>query len=145
MRLVSSGESGGRREGPGGRRGFTLIEVLIALSIVAYALVGLIGLVNRNLTVVGRDQDLTRATLLARKFIAEMEVVEKFPELGYSSGEFPEYPGFYWEREVEELFIPEVRQVRVRIVFDERQPDAVSLLYYVRDRRDLEELEELGP
>jgi len=69
-----------------------------------------------------------------------MEVVEKFPELGYSSGEFEEYPGFYWEREVEELFIPDVRQVTLRVIFDERQPDAVQLLYYVRDRRPIEEI-----
>jgi len=123
-----------------GDRGFTLIEVLVALSIVAYALIGLIGLVNRNVGIVSLDQDMTRATLLARKFVAEMEVVEKFPELGYSSGEFEEYPGFYWEREVEELFIPDVRQVTLRVIFDERQPDAVQLLYYVRDRRPIEEI-----
>ena len=134
----SSQRAGDRRRRS---KGFTLIEVLVALSIVAYALVGLIGLVNRNLTVVARDQDMTRATLLARKFVAHMEVVEKFPELGFSSGEFEEYPGFYWEREVEELFIPEVRQVTVRIIFDERQPDAVEVLYYVRDRRDPEEFD----
>jgi len=126
-------------------RGFTLIEVLVALSIVAYALIGLVGLINRNLGVVGRDQDLTRAMLLARKFVAEMEVREKFPDLGFSSGEFSEYPGFYWEREVTELFIPEVRQVVLRIIFDERQPDAVQLLYYVRDRRDPEQFEDSGP
>jgi len=135
-----------RRGGPGSRgaHGFTLIEVLVALAIVAYALIGLIGLVNRNLGVVGRDEDLTRAMLLARKFVAEMEVREKFPDLGFSSGQFDEYPGFSWEREVTELFIPDVRQVVLRIVFDERQPDAVELLYYVRDRRDPDELEGSG-
>lgn len=120
-------------------RGFTLIEVLVALAIVAYALIGLLGLQNRNLGLIGRDQEMTRATLLARKFIAEMEVREKFPELGFSSGELEE--GFLWEREVNETPIPEVREVRLRIIFDETRPDAVELLYYMRDRYIPEELQ----
>ncbi len=125
-----------------GEVGFTLVEVLVSLLIVAYALVTLLGVHNRNIGLVGRGQDITRATLIARKLIAEMEVVEKFPELGFSSGEIEDYPGFYWEREVDELLggaIPEVREVRLRIVFDERRPDLVELLYYVRDRRPPEE------
>ncbi len=127
------------RDDRGSAAGFTLIEVLVALSIVAYALIGLLGLQNRNLTIVGRGQDITRATLLARQFIAQMEVVEKFPELGFSSGELE--PGFYWEREVGPTFLPDVREVRVRIIFDERQPDLVELLYYMRDRVVPEEIE----
>ncbi len=119
------------------RRGFTLIEVLVSLAIVAYAMIGLLGLQNRNLTIIGRDQQMTRATLLARKFIAQMEIVEKFPDLGFSSGEMEE--GYLYEREVNETPLPDVREVRVRIIFDERQPDAVELLYYMRDRTVPEE------
>lgn len=122
------------------RGGFTLIEVLVALAIVAYALIGLLGLQNRNLGIIARDQDMTKAILLSRKFIAEMEVREKFPELGFSSGELE--PGFVWEREVNETFLPDVREVRVRIIFDERRPDAVELLYYMRDRFVPEELQQ---
>ena len=125
---------------PRADRGFTLIEVLVALAIVAYALIGLLGLQNRNLGIIGRDQEMTRATLLARKFIAEMEVREKFPELGFSSGELEE--GFLWEREVNETPLPEVREVRLRIIFDEARPNAVELLYYMRDRYIPEELEQ---
>lgn len=118
--------------------GFTLIEVLVALTIVAYALIGLLGLQNRNLGLLGRGQDISRATLLAREFIAGMEVREGFPALGYASGELE--PGFLWEREVNETMIPEVREVRLRIIFDERRPDLVELLYYMRDRTEPEEL-----
>src|SRR5499425_1696173 len=116
--------------------GFTLIEVLVALTIVAFAFVGLLGLHNRNLMLVARDQDLTRATLLARQFITEMELIEQFPDVGVSRAEFANAPGFYWERNVEETELPNVRRVQLRIIWDERNPNACELVYYIRDRRE---------
>jgi len=122
----------------GGPGGFTLIEVMVALFIVAFAFVTLLGLHNRNLAMIGRDQDMTTATLIARQLIAQMEVVELFPDLGVSSGEIEGYPGFRWEREVVETQQPDIREVHLRVVWDERMPDACRLLYYIRDRRDAE-------
>jgi general secretion pathway protein I len=116
--------------------GFTLVEVLVALAVVAIALVGLLGLHNRNLRSVGIDQDLSRATLLARQLITEMELVEQFPDPGFSSGDFADYTGFHWERHVEDTDQPDIRRVDLRVVFDERIPDACRLIYYMRDRRE---------
>ena len=116
--------------------GFTLVEVLVALTIVAFAFVGLLGLHNRNLAMVARDQDLTRATLLARQFITEMEIIEQFPDVGTSRGEFANAPGFVWERDVQETELPSVRRVDLRVIWDERMPSACELIYYIRDRRE---------
>lgn len=129
-------ELSARRDGPAG---FTLIEILVALTIAAYALIGLLGLHNRNLSAVGRDQDYTRAALLARELIAGMEVREKFPDIGFLSGVANYDENVRWEREVSESPVPEVRSVRLRVIFDERNPSAVELLYYIRDRREPEE------
>lgn len=118
--------------------GFTLIEVLVALTIIAFAFVGLLGLHNRNLAMVANDQDLTRATLLARRFITNMELIEQFPDVGTNHGEFEDAPGFMWESDVEETELPTVRKVVVRIIWDERNPHACELLYYIRDRREPE-------
>ena len=112
---------------------------MVALAVVAFAFVGLLGLHNRNLAMVGRDQDLTRAVLLARQFITEMELIEQFPDTGVSSGEFSNYPGFSWEREVEETSLPDVRRVTLRVIWDPRIRDACKLVYYIRDRREPEE------
>ena len=119
-----------------GRAGFTLIEVLVALTIVAFAFVGLLGLHNRNLKLIGNDQDLTRATLLARQLISEMEVVEQWPDTGISRGEFANAPGFTWERDVGETELETVRRVVVRVIWDERNPNACELVYFIRDRRE---------
>jgi hypothetical protein len=111
---------------------------MVALAVVAFAFVGLLGLHNRNLALVGRDQDLTRAVLLARQFITEMELIEQFPDTGASNGEFSNYPGFSWEREVEDTSLPAVRRVTLRVIWDPRIRDACKLVYYIRDRREPE-------
>jgi hypothetical protein len=108
---------------------------MVALVVVATAFVALLGLHNRNLAWVGSDQDLSRATLLAREFITQMEVVEQFPELGESSGPL-DYPGFSYEREVTETEVPSLRKVVLRVIFDPRRPNACELVYYIYDHRE---------
>jgi prepilin-type N-terminal cleavage/methylation domain-containing protein len=123
------------------RAGFTLLEVLVSVAVLAFALVSLLGLHLRNLTLIDRDQRVTEATFLARALMTEVEV-ERFPELGLETGDFEErWPGRYtdlrWEREVvpAPFPLPEVREVRVRVFRgDEESGDDVTLVYYVRQR-----------
>jgi general secretion pathway protein I len=125
-----------RAERQRGTAGFTLIEVMVAITIIAFALIGLLGLHNRNLKMIGDDQNLTQATLLARRFVTEMEVIEQWPDTGTSHGEFPEMPGFYWERDVQDTELATVRRVVIHVFWDERNPNAVELVYFIRDRRE---------
>lgn len=113
---------------------------MVALAVVAFAFVGLLGLHNRNLALVGRDQDLTRAVLLARTLIAQIEVQKEFPDPGVTTGDFEDYPGFSYAMEVEETSLPDVRRLTLRVIWDPRIPDACKLVYYIRDRREPEEL-----
>jgi len=128
-----------RRRRAAAARGFTLIEVMVALTIVAFAFVGLLGLHNRGIALIARDRDLTRATLLARQLITEMELIEQFPDTGTSRGEFANDPGFSWERDVQDTDLPTVRRVVLRVIWDERMPNACELIYYIRDRRETDE------
>lgn len=127
-------------ERPARAGGFTLVEVMVAMTIIAFAFVGLLGLHNRNLKLIGDDQNLTQATLLARRFISEMEIVEQWPDTGTSHGEFPDVPGFFWERDVQDTDIATVRRVVLHVFWDERNPNAVELLYFIRDTRDPDKL-----
>jgi hypothetical protein len=111
---------------------------MVALMIVAIAFVGLLGHHVRNLAHIGHDQDMTRSALLARELIAQMELVEKFPDTGVSDGEFPGYPGFAWEREVTETELPDVRRVVLRIVSADQGPAGFEMLYFIRDTREPE-------
>ena len=55
-------------------QGFSLLEVMIALAIVAIALVSLLGLSNRSILVQDRIQKVSRATLLAQQVMSELEL-----------------------------------------------------------------------
>lgn len=53
--------------------GFTLLEVMVALAIVGIVLVAMLGLVERNILLNDHLQQMTRATLLAKQRMAEIE------------------------------------------------------------------------
>ena len=81
--------------------GFTLLEVLVAVAIVALALVTFMGLHLRSLDATIRAQDLTTAVFLAQGKIAAMG---EFPETGEEQGKFegPELARFQWATAVTE-------------------------------------------
>ena len=126
----------GRRAQPRHAAGFTLLEVMVALVVIAFAFIGLLGLHGRNIKTVARDQQLTRATLLAREIVSQMqfEVASGgLQQLGDAHGTFEGYPGYRFERQVLTTGLDEVREVIVRVIFDERNPSACELVYFVRD------------
>jgi general secretion pathway protein I len=81
--------------------GFTLLEVLVAVAIVALALVTFMGLHLRSLDATIRAQDLTTAVLLAQ---AKMASMGDFPEPGEEQGKFegPDLARFQWATAVTE-------------------------------------------
>ena len=68
-------------------RGFTLLEVLVAVAVLGLALVSLLALHVRNIDLIARDQRVTEATLLARDLMTDVEA-GPFPDLGMSAGDF---------------------------------------------------------
>lgn len=115
-----------------GRRGFTLIEVLVAVVIIAVAFPALLALQNRNLALVGNDQDRTTATLLMRQLVAQVELLEDYSHYGTSTGTFDGYPGFHYELQIDHTTFDELRQVRMRILWGTGGTQNAELLYYVQ-------------
>ena len=122
-------------------RGFTLLEVMVAMAVLATAFTALLGLHVRNLQTVARDQAYLEAILLARTLITEVELAGS-AEIGSSSGDFEasfpgEYPGFRWERTVADaqlglgLGIPDIREVRVRVIPPLGEAAAAELSLYL--------------
>jgi general secretion pathway protein I len=101
-------------------RGFTLLEVMVAMAILGIALLGLLGLHHQSMVSVIRAQQTTRAAMLAQAVMTEAEL-ERFPDLGMTSGDFEaafpgEFPDFRWARNVVESgMFPDVRKVQILV------------------------------
>lgn len=76
-------------------RGFTLVEVLVALAIVALALTAMAGSMNTMIDNASTMRERTYASWIAQNKIAELRLAEELPEVGTNSGEL-EYGGTQW-------------------------------------------------
>jgi len=83
--------------------GFTFIEVLMAISILAILLVGVHKLQSQMVSMNQTTQFFTLAPLLAQSQMAEMER-RNFKEIPKDSGDFGgAYPGYVWSLNMETL------------------------------------------
>ena len=104
------------------QKGFTLLEVMIAVVIMGASLAILLGAVNRNLVLASQSKNQSIAQSLAQQKITEIEL-EGYPEVGQEQGIFEEFPGFSWyvnilPYDIEQLGT-EIRIVMVDIAWDE--------------------------
>lgn len=95
-------------------KGFTLLEILVATAIMAFALVTIMTAQGNTLLASRRAEMLTTAVLLAKQQMVEVELeLEK----GMRQGEFPDekteegkfespYDGFRWKAEVQRVSLP---------------------------------------
>ena len=80
---------------PARRSGFTLIEVMVALSIVAFSLTAIAASMNQMIDAANTMRDRTYASWIAQNKIAEMRLANEVPEVASSSGEV-EYGNTDW-------------------------------------------------
>lgn len=84
-------------------KGFTLLEVMIAVSIIAIAFVTLIGSQSQSVSIAGHTRFAVTSALLAQQKMTEIESTD-FGQIFSSAGDFGEdYPGYRWKSEVSEL------------------------------------------
>ena len=113
--------------------GFTLLEVMVALAIIAVAFVALLGLRNLDIALHEYGRSLITATALAQQRMADTTVAG-FPDLGQSEGAFEdEYTRFRWRQEVNTTPFDFVREVRVTVLWGptprEDQVELVGFLF----------------
>ena len=122
----------------GRAEGFTLLEVLIALGILAIALPILLGLRNWDLQLHAKADELTTATLLAQEKLLEAEI-SKVVAVGETSGDFrvaplgyqslggtvDRAPNYRWKRIVVATPMTMVREVKIQIMWPRGDTDEV--------------------
>ena len=105
-----------------GSRGFTLLEVIIAVAIIGSSLAILLGAVNKNLLMASQSKNITIASFLAQKKLGEIELIG-LPDIGNQRGVFEEAPDFSWYLSVQPYNIEQlgadIRIVILTITWDE--------------------------
>ncbi len=95
--------------------GFTLLEVMVSLAIIAIALMAVLGSQSQGSSLANESKFDTTAALLAQSKMAEMEV-RALNDLGSSSGDFGEdFPGYAWEVSVQGLALEELSMVSEKV------------------------------
>jgi len=80
-----------------GMRGFTLLEVMVALAIIAVALTAVLGSQSQSVSLASEARFSTTAPLLAQSKMAEIEVRDP-EDLMDDSGDFGEdFPEYTWQ------------------------------------------------
>jgi len=86
-----------------GVSGFTLLEVMVAVAVIAIAFVTLIGAQSQSVSIATRSKFDAMASLLAQRKIAELNLLD-YNELAGGEGNFGEdSPNFTWRVKVTEL------------------------------------------
>jgi general secretion pathway protein I len=90
---------------PGTDRAFTLLEVVLAMAIIAIALVTLFGSQARSLALILEAQFNNTAPLLAAEKVAELALDDTLPLT--AAGDFgEEFPGYRWQLTVARAEFP---------------------------------------
>ena len=114
-------------------RGFTLLEVLIALTIISLSLGALISTSGSQASSAGYLKQKTIAHWVAMNEITQLQIENAFPGKGDSKGS-TEMAGieWYWTRTVKETEDEDSRQVEIRIYLDEaRESSLTGLIGYL--------------
>jgi len=99
--------------------GFTLLEIMIAMAVLAISLVAVFQSQSQSISMISRSRFETTAPLLAQAKMAELEAAGA-DDLISESGDFGEdYPDYSWEVQVEDTRLDYVMKIEL-IVRNER-------------------------
>lgn len=97
-------------------RGFTLLEVMIALAIMAGVVLTLISAFNTQLDRVARSREETVAAMLGRAKLEELELLKGAQP---AEGTFaPTAPDLHWKLEPEPTYVPIVKRLTMTVTWN---------------------------
>lgn len=134
--------------------GFTLIEITIAIVILSFALITLLGLQSSSVERTIRDRNKQKAMLLARNILALIEIRQEPMEIGEINGTVkdvlakleidvpegqdkePDFSSYQAEVKVDNWEIPgleenPLRRVFVRVFWGPDPRDSLEVVYFV--------------
>ena len=113
-------------------RGFTLLEVMVALAVLAIALAAIIKGVGTQVSNQSYLRDRTLAHWVAMNKVAELQIARKWPEAGSETGSATMGPHeWYWKTTVQDTPDPGVRRMDVAVSPTEGGEPVTTLVSYL--------------
>lgn len=120
-------------------RGFTLLEVLAALLLIAVVLPVIMGAINTSTHVGGLARDRAEAAMLAENRLNEI-LIDQSWQFGDDTGGFeadtddPAAARYTWELQVQQWQDPSVRRLTMTVRWERRgRPQSITLTTAVHD------------
>jgi general secretion pathway protein I len=119
------------------QNGFTLLEVMVSLSIIAIVLVSVLVSQTQSLSLQDETKFNTTAAMLAQEKISAIEI-KNVNELTSDSGDFGEdFPNYFWEVNVQDVslagaekFTKNLKQIDVNVRRGETKRYQYGLRFY---------------
>lgn len=116
------------------QKGFTLLEVMLAMTILAIALVAVYQSQRQSLAMTARANFLTDAALLAQGRMAQVDAMNML-ELANAGGDFgDDYPQYRWELTVLDTEIPFLKRIELTVKNRAPTPETYQLVLYKMQR-----------
>lgn len=110
--------------------GFTLIEVMVALVIVALGLLAATSQINQSVTAATLLKEKTFATWVAANYLTEQRVVGAWPSEGRQEEE-REFAGLEWKLtvRVRDAELENLREIEIDVALAERPDQVIGTLF----------------
>jgi len=106
--------------------GFTLLEVMIALSIVAGVIITVLASLNYQLHIVNDSRDVVIATILGKKMAEKTALLSPMEK---KKGDFgAEFPQFLWELDLEDTQFKTLKRMNIKVLWGKGRD--VSIVSY---------------
>jgi len=95
--------------------GFTLMEVMIAMAILAIALVAVFQSQSQSISMATDSRFLTTAALLAQSKMAEVEAAPSL-DINVKDGDFgQDYPDYSWHLQIDDTQLAQFKKIEVTV------------------------------
>ena len=95
--------------------GFTLMEVMVAVAILAIALVSIFQLQSQSISMSTDSRFMTTAALLAQTKMVEVETASTLSDKS-ESGDFGlDYPQYTWRLDISDTQLPQFKKIEITV------------------------------
>ena len=95
--------------------GFTLMEVMIAMAILAIALVAVFQSQSQSISMSTDSRFMTTASLLAHSKMVEVEAASTLDNQTKDGDFGPDYPQYIWHLEVGDTMLPQFKKINITV------------------------------